>query len=417
MSVINMILNCLNLFIAYYAIFNPKDKNIFRKHITIFCVTLVLLMLISFFDIPGAYVISEIFYLVFLILCDYSKSLFDRILSGLLTYAIVSAVDIFVVLMYQVTTADKTNVYTYAENKDIIHTVVATIVILITTVVIVRKRFTIKFSITEKIFLLACVTIMDISTVLVIMNLHTGTHIGDSLIRIIPIITMLIIVVLIALIYRGNRMREILSMRENYISILKSYYKGISEKEIEIRSFRHDAKNHFQTIRGLLLKNDSEAALSMVSTIIERESEITNELPTTGDSLTDAILMEKKRLYPNVDFDVTSKMMGRSPINEYDYITIIGNLLDNACEYATKNGMTGISVIINRDNIAFDLKIKNAVSENVDPKFFENNIARKRLGHGIGVKNTRRIVESNGGKLSYNLSDNILTAHVVLRTY
>ncbi len=105
----------------------------------------------------------------------------------------------------------------------------------------------------------------------------------------------------------------------------------------QTRGWRHDFKNHLQTMQAYLEMGQAEQLRSYLRELTEDYNTIDIAV-RTGNAMVDAILNSKLSVARAKDIRVeaTADLPSRLPISDVDLSVMIGNLLDNAMEACLK---------------------------------------------------------------------------------
>lgn len=101
-----------------------------------------------------------------------------------------------------------------------------------------------------------------------------------------------------------------------------------------------------------------------------------------------------------------------SPIKEYDFFAVLGNLLDNAIDAAAKcdEGRRSVELKLYRANNITVLSLKNSYSS--EPKKKGKFLSAKEGRSMDGELKCKRIVERNQGRMDISYGDGIFTVQV-----
>lgn len=233
----------------------------------------------------------------------------------------------------------------------------------------------------------------------------------------------LIFIVCIVSIYIFNKMVNVMSENARQKILIKQseYY----EKKIEAdrknindtRKIKHDMKNHMYAIKNMAKNNMSKDIITYTNDIlgkIEGEKVYIN----TGNYLIDGILNVKFEEIKNqgIDFKYDVKIPEGIKLPEFEVITILGNLLDNAIEGVKSIKDNGyIEVFISYKDSNLLIKIVNTFDGLVikDNKGFISRKGEKAY-HGIGLENVREQVEKSNGYMNIDTGNCMFTVDLFI---
>lgn len=233
----------------------------------------------------------------------------------------------------------------------------------------------------------------------------------------------LIFIVCIVSIYIFNKMVNVMSENARQKILIKQseYY----EKKIEAdsknindtRKIKHDMKNHMYAIKNMAKNNMSKDIITYTNDIlgkIEGEKVYIN----TGNYLIDGILNVKFEEVKNqgIDFKYDVKIPEGIKLPEFEVITILGNLLDNAIEGVKSiKDNRYIEVFISYKDSNLLIKIVNTFDGLVikDNKGFVSRKEEKTY-HGIGLENVREQVEKSNGYMNIDTGNCMFTVDLFI---
>ena len=233
----------------------------------------------------------------------------------------------------------------------------------------------------------------------------------------------LIFIVCIVSIYIFNKMVNVMSENARQKILIKQseYY----EKKIEAdrknindtRKIKHDMKNHMYAIKNMAKNNMSKDIITYTNDIlgkIEGEKVYIN----TGNYLIDGILNVKFEEVKNqgIDFKYDIKIPEGIKLPEFEVITILGNLLDNAIEGVKSiKDNRYIEVFISYKDSNLLIKIVNTFDGLVikDNKGFVSRKGEKAY-HGIGLENVREQVEKSNGYMNIDTGNCMFTVDLFI---
>ncbi len=239
----------------------------------------------------------------------------------------------------------------------------------------------------------------------------------------VPIISLLLLVGEYSSIYIFCRYKKFLTEREGVISRelgLKQLEQRFEEAQVlygNLRSLRHDIKNHMQTIQGLSLSGEAEETKAYVDKLNEVIEEIDGKY-CTGNTLCDVILNDKYRIAKknNIEFSVDFRY--KRGISDFDLGIILSNLCDNAIEACqkVKDEERRIDISYTAAGPCILLSIRNSY-DGKEIVLGENDLPLSSQGieHGMGLKNVSVIAESYLGKVQIETSEKEFLVTVMLQ--
>lgn len=194
------------------------------------------------------------------------------------------------------------------------------------------------------------------------------------------------------------------------------YYHSIKEKNLNLKSYKHDMLNHWNTVYSLINNNNIDDSKEYISTMINNFSNEKKAVIDTCNPVLDAILTEKIEIAKNKNISVDTNIFINKnlKIALLDFCIIFGNLLDNAIEASSKANNKNIVIKLVSKNNMLMCKISNSIDDNVHiNKTFETT-KKDKSSHGIGLKNVKTTIEKYNGELSINYDSSIFTVSFIL---
>ena len=199
--------------------------------------------------------------------------------------------------------------------------------------------------------------------------------------------------------------------------LIETHYREVDNMYRQIRGWRHDYRNHIQTMKAYAAAKDWEAITHYLD-LLDDDLQTVDTVIKTGNPMTDAILNSKISLAKAKNIEVVAD--AQSPVrlksSEIDLCCIIGNLFDNAIEASEKlpegqrvirvyMDMRGTQLYISFTNFTAGKKLKK------EGKLFRST---KGAGHGLGLVRIDAIVERLDGYISRNSEDGAFTTEILL---
>ena len=203
---------------------------------------------------------------------------------------------------------------------------------------------------------------------------------------------------------------------ELQLSLQYKHYEELSEKNSDIRKFRHDIKNNLFAVRSLISDNRNKEALEYIDEMDQNLSS-TKMSFYTGNRLADAILSDKsgKALKENIVISFEGSIPA-DEISNYDLCTIMTNAIDNATEACRMlSGERRITIRGRETNQAFAITFSNPVAEDITVK--NNRIKTTKAdkeNHGFGTENIRQIIRKNNGTFKLSCENKVFTLSVAI---
>lgn len=221
----------------------------------------------------------------------------------------------------------------------------------------------------------------------------------------------LIITLAAGILYQDNMLR-VAEKQEQYYHQLEERQKI---KQEELAKIRHDLVNHISII-------DSTGSTEYAKEVLARF----DERIKSGDPIVDCLLDEKERICKEkgIHFQEQVTNLSDSIVSNFDWVSLLANLLDNAieaCEKVSSNKATGDKVIHldikrNRDYILISLDNSKCIDDKpIQSKFMTTK--DKNQSHGYGTKIIGDIVEKYQGRIRYEDEGKQLSVHITMKAW
>lgn len=184
----------------------------------------------------------------------------------------------------------------------------------------------------------------------------------------------------------------------------------------EIRSVRHDLKNHFVCIDLLAKQEKYKEIRDYIRKFSQEAQNPDGAVLFTGNDTLDAILNTKFSFAEQKGICCAAEVScAQLHLAQGDISVLMGNLLDNACEAAGRAREKKISVRILRQGNYVSICVENTVAA---PVLAENpgleTTKEDRSLHGLGTKNIRKIVEKYGGMIEYREEGKLFMCDILI---
>lgn len=182
------------------------------------------------------------------------------------------------------------------------------------------------------------------------------------------------------------------------------YYESLQGRETQVRTLRHDLRNHLNAVQGLLERGEIEKAQNYVSQLVASpalhgtkricENELANVVLTCKSDE-----MEQLGLAPDI-LVALPKTLG---VADTDLCALLGNALDNAMEAAQKAENKKITVRARADCGMLMLRVENFFADK--PESGLTTTKQNPQAHGFGIRGMQEIAARCGGTLETTVTD------------
>jgi signal transduction histidine kinase len=236
----------------------------------------------------------------------------------------------------------------------------------------------------------------------------------------IMIIASIMAVISILMLFIVRKIIDITEENTRFITVKREYEKNIQylkkfeELKDEIKSKRHDYKNHLISLSSIAKNKKTHNIVEYIDEILEIENK-TDSILKIENKIVSALInynMDKME-NNNINFQHDITLPEKLHVSDVDLSIIIGNLLDNAVEACQKieKEERYINLRISYGYGKIDIIMKNSSINKID--IVSNHIDTTKLNkknHGHGLENIKKTVEKYNGYFKiYNLNNEFIT--------
>lgn len=199
--------------------------------------------------------------------------------------------------------------------------------------------------------------------------------------------------------------------------LIETHYREVDNMYRQIRGWRHDYRNHIQTMKAYAAQGDLEAIKTYLDAL-DTDLNTVDTVIKTGNAMTDAILNSKISLAKSKGIRVLAD--AHIPVklrtSEIDLCCILGNLFDNAMDAcaALPEDQRLIRVYMDMKGTQLYISFTNFTAGRKLPKADGRFRTTKGEGHGFGLVRIDAIVARLDGYLSRNSEDGAFTTEILL---
>ncbi len=199
--------------------------------------------------------------------------------------------------------------------------------------------------------------------------------------------------------------------------LIETHYREVDNMYRQIRGWRHDYRNHIQTMKAYAAAENWDAIRRYLD-LLDDDLTTVDSVIKTGNPMTDAILNSKISLAKskNIQVDADAHIPLKLKSSEIDLCCIIGNLFDNAIEASMKlpEEQRVIRVYMDMRNTQLYISFTNLTAGKKMKKEGGRFRSTKGEGHGFGLVRIDAIVERLEGYISRNSEDGAFTTEILL---
>ena len=176
------------------------------------------------------------------------------------------------------------------------------------------------------------------------------------------------------------------------------YYQGLRREQDQVRTLRHDLRNHLTALQGLLAQGQTAQAAGSLEQIAGSpwaqgsQQFCENE---TANVVLSSKAEAARRLGLQAEFQAA--LPRDLPIADPDLCALLGNAIDNAMEAAQKAANKKVRLRCRTDKGLFMLQVENALTGDERPDL--STTKKDKAAHGFGLAGMREIAARYGGSL------------------
>ena len=191
---------------------------------------------------------------------------------------------------------------------------------------------------------------------------------------------------------------ERLEEADKLASLRESYYQGLRREERQVRTLRHDLRNHLTALRGLVEAGEGGKALHYIDQLADSPALRGGKRLCENDAA-NAVLSAKAEAMgqSGLTADFAVSLPKELPLADADLCALLGNALDNAMEAAERAEDKDVLLRCRTEKGLFMLRVENAYAGNPAPDLATTKA--DKASHGFGLAGMREIAERLGGSL------------------
>lgn len=199
--------------------------------------------------------------------------------------------------------------------------------------------------------------------------------------------------------------------------LIETHYREVDNMYRQIRGWRHDYRNHIQTMEAYAASGDWDAICHYLD-LLDEDLTTVDTVIKTGNAMTDAILNSKislaksKGITVHADAHIPVKLTS----SEIDLCCILGNLFDNAIEasLALPEEKRLIRIYMDMKNTQLYISFTNFTAGKKLTKTDGIFKTTKGEGHGFGLVRMDAIIERLDGYINRASEDGAFTTEILL---
>lgn len=226
--------------------------------------------------------------------------------------------------------------------------------------------------------------------------------------------------VILFIVYLNNVAKEnqylIIKQEMEKTNIDKKFYDILEQQNNELMIYAHDTKNHLNAIKALNNNKQIDEYLTKMTNELKVHSSTCHSGNHTLDVIINKYITECE--IKNISFDFDFRLSNLKFVDDYDLVTILGNVLDNAVESAYNSHNKNISFITNKVNTYDSIIITNSCDSPPQSVNGELRTTKKdKKTHGLGLTSVMKVLKKYKGDLEweYNNEDKQFVTTIILK--
>ena len=196
---------------------------------------------------------------------------------------------------------------------------------------------------------------------------------------------------------------ERLEEADKLASLRESYYQGLRREESQLRTLRHDLRNHLTALRGLVELGEDGKALQYIDQLAD-SSALRGGRRLCENDVANAVLSAKAEAMgrSGLTADFAVSLPKDLSLSDVDLCALLGNAADNAMEAAEQAADKTVTLRCRAEKGLFMLRVENAYAGELSPDLATTK--PDKASHGFGLAGMREIAERLGGSLETRTS-------------
>lgn len=199
--------------------------------------------------------------------------------------------------------------------------------------------------------------------------------------------------------------------------LIEVHYAEVENMYKKIRGWRHDYRNHIQTLKAFAAAENMDAIRDYLNEL-EKDLSTVDTVIKTGNAMADAILNSKISLATSrrIPVQADAHIPYVLSISELDLCVILGNLFDNAIEASMElpEEERMIRVYMDLKGNQLYISFTNFTASKKLSKVNGRFATTKGEGHGFGLVRMDTIIERMDGYISRNSEDGAYTTEILI---
>lgn len=184
------------------------------------------------------------------------------------------------------------------------------------------------------------------------------------------------------------------------------YYQGLKREQTQVRTLRHDLRNHLNAALGLLERGETEKANQYLLELADSQA-LRSSRRVCDNEIVNVVVSSKWEDMERygITADIQIALPAVLSIADTDLCALLGNALDNAIEAAQHAVDKQISIRCKTERGLFMLQVENTSAGHIHADLRTTKKDKKH--HGFGLAGMREIATRYGGFLEARANGNM----------
>lgn len=216
---------------------------------------------------------------------------------------------------------------------------------------------------------------------------------------------------------KSNYETDELRIKQQRYDLSVQYSENVKNQYNEMKILRHDMKQEYVVISGLLEAGKTESAVDYIKSRMDSLSKSEIYIDVGNDRI-NSILNSKLSYAKSSGIEVICSSSGDiNGIDDADLCVLIGNLMDNAIEGCRASNVD--AQFIEAKLVGDDVKIRIQITNSASAESGKNIVNREtsktdKSAHGFGIKSIQYIVHKYNGSVNYVFEHSSVICQVIL---
>lgn len=216
---------------------------------------------------------------------------------------------------------------------------------------------------------------------------------------------------------KSNYETDELRIKQQRYDLSVQYSENVKNQYNEMKILRHDMKQEYVVISGLLEAGKTESAVDYIKSRMDSLSKSEIYIDVGNDRI-NSILNSKLSYAKSSGIEVICSSSGDiNGIDDADLCILLGNLMDNAIEGCRASNVDAqfIEAKLVGDDVKIRIQITNSASAESGKNILNGETSKTdKSAHGFGIKSIQYIVHKYNGSVNYVFEHSSVICQVIL---